>query len=109
MNQPELAGQLCDPNGVCDSACAEAYRTMGDSNIAYPDPVNLDGAFDSFQTLPPTISVGNIDHATQADSTIILTSDSYEGDINGVMAFNRILGDEERRCLYKNGIVRVEQ
>lgn len=109
MNDPELTGQLCDPNGVCDAACADAYRNMGDANIGYPDPVNLDGTFDSFRTLPATISVGDIDHAAQADSTIIFTGIRYEGDINGVMAFNRNLADEERRCLYKNGIVRVEQ
>jgi|EP01044_Picomonas_judraskeda_P028847 hypothetical protein len=47
---------------------------MGDSNIGYPDPVNLDGTFDRFRTLPAALSVGDIDHATQADSTIILTS-----------------------------------
>lgn len=85
---------------------------MGDGNIAYPDPVNLDGSFDSFRTLPATISVGDFDYGTQAGSaysSIILTSDRYEGDLNGVMAFSRNLADEERRCLYKQGIVRVEK
>ena len=106
MNQVDVDGQVCDPNGVCDQACRRAYDN---DNIAYPDPVSLDGSFDNFGTLPSTISVGDIDHATQADSTIILTSDTYVGDINGIMAFNRNLGDEDRRCLYKSGIVRVDQ
>lgn len=104
VDQLQVRGQTCDQ--PCDQQCANAYDQ---DNIGYPDPVYLDGRFDRFRTLPPTISVGGYDLTTQADSTFILTSDQYTGDINGVMAFNRNLGDEDRRCVYKQGLVKVDQ
>lgn len=85
VDQMDVTGQTCGQE--CDRTCANTYD--GD-NIAYPDPQNLDGQFRRFRSLPPTISVGGIDHATQADSTFILTSDTYVGDINGLVSTQAI-------------------
>ena len=98
---------------LCTGACSQGNNakwcpgTIGPPNIAYPDPRNLGGQFDSFNDLPSDILFGSWDPAAPP-SSMVPTSHQFEGVITAVNGFTGNLGEDDRRCLYKNDQTRLK-